>query len=126
MNNVQKPSTDRIIIRDLNIETIIGLYPWEQVARQNLLLDIDLTTDIRRAAANDDLEYAVDYSAVCSQVTALAHHGGFKLIETLAERIATMILQEFSVSWVRVAVYKLDVMTQVKRVGIEIERSGSP
>ena len=124
MSDVTSSVADKVIIRDLSIEAIIGLYPWERVARQTLLVDIDLAKDIRLAAANDELQDTIDYSAVCSQVAVLAQQGRFKLIETLAERIATMIRQEFSVGWVRVAVYKRDVRTQVKRVGIEIERSG--
>ncbi len=111
------------MIRDLKIETIVGLYPWERLARQTLLLDIDLATDIRQAAKDDDLTFTVDYSSVCEMVTTLTQQGQFKLIETLSEKVAQCIIQQFSVDWVRVAVYKVDVMTHVRRVGIEIERT---
>lgn len=125
MSEVDKPVNDRVIIRDLRIEAIVGLYPWERVARQQLLLDIDLATDIRAAAESDDLQYTIDYSAVCAKVESLVQQEGFRLIETLAERAVEMILREFDVPRVRLVVYKLDVMTQVKRVGIEIERMRS-
>lgn len=113
---------DKVIIRDLTIETIVGLYPWERAVRQTLLLDLDLSTDIRQAAENDDLQYTIDYSAVCDAVTALAQQGKFKLIETLAENIGKMIQDQFSVDGVRITIYKMDVLTNVHRVGITIER----
>lgn len=113
---------DKVIIRELKLETIIGLYPWERVARQTLLIDLDLATDIREAAAHDDLKSTIDYSAVCAAVAELADAGKFKLIETFAEKIAEMIQQRFLVDGLRVAVHKTDVLTNVKRVGIEIER----
>jgi dihydroneopterin aldolase len=113
---------DKVIIRDLALETIVGLYPWERAVKQTLLIDVDMATDIRQAAADDDLQYTVDYSAVCAAIVILADKGQYQLIETLAENIATMVLKNFAVTWLRVAVHKVDVMTHVGRVGIEIER----
>jgi 7,8-dihydroneopterin aldolase/epimerase/oxygenase len=113
---------DKVIIRDLALETIVGLYPWERAVKQTLLVDVDMATDIRQAAADDDLQYTVDYSAVCEAIVVLADEGKYQLIETLAENIAAMVLRDFSVLWLRVAVHKTDVMTHVGRVGIEIER----
>lgn len=116
---------DKVKIREFEIEAIVGLYPWERVVRQTLLLDIDLAADIRQAAMGDDLRFTVDYSAVCEAVTVLAQQGKFKLIETLGEKVAQLVIQQFSVSWVRVAVHKMDVMTHVRRVGVEIERTSA-
>ena len=113
---------DKVIIRDLTIEAIVGLYPWERIAKQTLLLNIDMSTDIRQAAQNDDLRYTVDYSAVCDAICQLACDGRFKLIETLAEKIAALVLGQFSVTHVTVSICKTDVMTHVGRVGIEISR----
>ncbi|MGS2717133.1 dihydroneopterin aldolase [Eionea flava] len=113
---------DTVIIRDLTLETIVGLYPWERAVKQRLCIDVDMATDIRQAAENDDLQYTIDYSAVCSSIAALADKGQYRLIETLAENIADMIQQQYTVAWVKVAVKKLDVMTNVNCVGISIER----
>ncbi|ODS24263.1 dihydroneopterin aldolase [Candidatus Endobugula sertula] len=113
---------DKVIIRDLRVETIIGLYPWERISRQTLLIDMDLGTDIRQAAVDENLQYTIDYSAVCDVVTAFVQQGEFGLIETLAERVATKIQEQFVVKWLRLAIYKMDVLTHVKCVGIEIER----
>jgi 7,8-dihydroneopterin aldolase/epimerase/oxygenase len=113
---------DNILIRDLAIEAIVGLYPWERVVRQTLLIDMELGTNVSAAAASDDLQHTIDYSAVCSAVTQMVQQGQFTLIETLAESISSMLQQQFYVTWLKVAVYKVDVLTNVGRVGVEIER----
>jgi len=113
---------DKIIINALRIETIIGLYPWEQKVRQTLLIDLALSTDIRQAAAGDDLHHTINYEAVCEHVTALAKNNQYNLIETLAENIASMILADFTATAVSVTIKKCDNMTQVDHVGVSIER----
>ena len=113
---------DKIIIKELQLETIIGLFPWERVARQNLLIDLEMQVDITEAAASDDFHHVVNYADVCDQVAALAHDGQFKLIETFVERIAALIIDRFAVAWVKVYVRKTDAVTEVASVGIEIER----
>lgn len=113
---------DKVIIRDLKVETIVGLYPWERVARQALWFDIELATNIRQAAIDDDLAHTIDYSAVCESVEAMVHKHEYQLLETLAENVAAMVQQQFNVQWIKLAVYKEDVLTHVRRVGIEIVR----
>ena len=114
---------DKIIIKELMLDTIIGLFPWERAVKQRLLVDIEMQVDISQAAATDDFQYVVNYADVCERVATLADDGRFKLIETFVERMARLILQEFAVSWVKVYVRKTDALTQVASVGIEIERS---
>jgi dihydroneopterin aldolase len=113
---------DKIIIKDLKLETIIGLFPWEREVRQALFVDLEMQVNIEKAAATDDFEYVVNYADVCDQVASLADDGKFKLIETFVERIADLILTNFDVSWVKVYVRKTDAVTQVASVGVEIER----
>lgn len=113
---------DKIHVRRLKLETIIGLFPWEREVRQRLYIDLDIGKDVSMAAASDDLDNTINYADVCDQVAALADKGKFKLIETLAERIAQMVLQDFSADWVRVSVYKEDAMPQVDSVGVTVER----
>ena len=79
---------DMIFIRDLHIETLIGVHSWERQARRNLLLDLELGTDIRAAAASDQLADTLDYQAVAERIAAFAIASEFQLVETLAERIA--------------------------------------
>jgi dihydroneopterin aldolase len=114
---------DKVIIRQLRLETIIGLFPWEREVRQTLLVDVDIGTDISQAAATDDLQYTVNYAEVCDHISALADHGKFKLIETFAENISALVLHDFNASWIKVTVHKIDAMPQVSSVGITIERS---
>ena len=114
--------SDTIIINNLHIETIIGLYPWEREVRQTLLVDLKLSTDIKNAAANDDLKHTINYEAVCQHTKSLAQNNQYKLIETLAENIATMILSDFGATAVGVTVKKCDNMTDVDFVGVSIER----
>ncbi|MGH1485780.1 MAG: dihydroneopterin aldolase [Cellvibrionaceae bacterium] len=116
---------DKIIIKDLTLETIIGLFPWEREVRQRLFVDLEMQVNIEQAAATDDFQYVVNYADVCDQVASLADDGKFKLIETFVERIAELVLTNFDVSWVKVYVRKTDAVTQVASVGIEIERSAN-
>ena len=114
---------DKIIIKDLALETIIGLFPWEREVKQRLFVDLEIQVDITQAARTDDFKYVVNYADVCEQTAELADNGQFKLIETFAERIAECILKRFDVTWVKVYVRKTDAITQVSSVGIEIERN---
>lgn len=114
--------SDKILINALHVETVIGLYPWEKKVRQTLLIDLVLSTDIRKAAADDDLHHTINYEAVCQHVLELADNNHYKLIETFAENIAAMILRDFSATAVSVVVKKCDNMTEVNHVGISIER----
>ncbi|MFT4609694.1 MAG: dihydroneopterin aldolase [Cellvibrionaceae bacterium] len=114
---------DKVLVRQLRLETIIGLFPWERVVRQQVFVDLEMEVDIAKAAQSDDLEFVVNYAEVCEHVTLLADAGQFKLIETFVERIAEMILKDFDVSWIRVSVHKTDVMPQVASVGVQIERA---
>jgi dihydroneopterin aldolase len=114
---------DKIVIKNLRLETIIGLFPWERVVRQQLFIDLEMQVDIEQAAATDDFKYVVNYAEVCQRVSDLADDGKFKLIETFVERIADLVLSDFEVSWVKVYVRKTDAVTEVESVGIEIERS---
>lgn len=116
---------DKVLVRQLKLETIIGLFPWEREVRQRLFVDLEIGTDIKQAAATDDLEYTVNYAEVCDRVAQLADDGKFKLIETFAEKIAALVLNDFASSWVKVTVNKVDAMPQVESVGISIERQAN-
>ena len=113
---------DKILIRELRIETTIGVYPWERLVKQLLLLDLDLAWDITPAAADDNLALALDYKNVCDSVIAMVQRTEFLLIETLAEHVAQFILREFSVPWLRLVVYKPGAVPSARTLGVEIER----
>lgn len=116
---------DKVLIRELRIEAIIGIFPWEREVRQTLLIDMDIGADLQQAALSGDLDKTINYAAVCERVTALAEEGKYELIESLAEQIAKVVLTEFAAETIKVTAFKLDVMTQVAKVGVSIERSRS-
>jgi dihydroneopterin aldolase len=98
--------TDYVSIRDLGVDAVIGVHPWEREIEQTLLVSVDMARDVARAAASDDLADALDYSAVADTITAVLREGKFRLIETAAERIAGRLLADFPLSWLRLELRK--------------------
>ena len=113
---------DIVFIEDLRIETVIGIYDWEKETRQTVALDLEMANDNRRAAATDRIEDTLDYKAVAKRLIAFVGAGRFELVETLAERCAEIILNEFGVRWVRIRVGKPGAVTGSAAVGVVIER----
>ena len=98
--------TDTVSIRDLRVSTVIGVYDWEREIEQALTFSIDMAADVAKAARNDDIGDALDYSAVAQAVKAVVTEGKFQLIETAAERVAERLLADYGTEWVRVEVVK--------------------
>lgn len=98
--------TDIVSIRGLAVSAVIGVYDWEREITQDLVVNVDLPTDARRAALTDDIADALDYSAIAGTVRSVVTDGKFQLIETAAERIAEAVLVGYGVGWVRVEVVK--------------------
>lgn len=117
---------DIVFIRDLRVDTIVGVYDWERQIKQTLVFDIDMATDIHRAAETDDLQFAVNYNAVSLRIAAYVEANHTALIETLAESVANLIRTEFSVSWVRLQLTKPNAVLGAKSVGVIIERGKKP
>jgi dihydroneopterin aldolase len=113
---------DIIFLRGLHIETVIGVYDWERKTRQTVIVDLEMATDIRRAAATDDLADTLDYGAVYRRVVEFVEGSSFQLVETLAERIAALVIDEFGVPWVRLTLNKKGAVGRDIDVGILIER----
>ena len=114
---------DRIFIRDLRAETIIGIFDWERKVRQTISFDIEVPADIRRAAKSDRIEDTLNYKSVAKRVVAFVEASEFQLVETLAEHVAQLILREFSVESVKVLLNKVGAVRGSRDVGVEIERS---
>lgn len=117
---------DIIFLRGLEIETIIGIYEWEREIRQTVILDLEMATDIRRAAADDAIEHTVDYKAVAKRLIHFVENSDFYLVETLAEKVSAIILNEFRVPWVRLTLNKKGAIRGASDVGIIIERGRRP
>lgn len=113
---------DTVFIRELRVDTVIGVYDWERSVRQTLLLDLEMAWDNRPAAAGDRLDAALDYAAVSERIMAYLAQQRFQLIETLAERVAELVLAEFGVPWLRLRVCKPGAVAAARDVGVLIER----
>ncbi len=113
---------DIVYLNDLRIDTIIGIYDWERRTRQTVILDIEMGADIKRAAETDSIENTLDYKAVAKRLFTYVGESEFNLVETLAERIATLLLEEFRVPWCRVRLNKKGAVRGVRDVGVIIER----
>lgn len=116
---------DIIFLHGLRIETVIGIYEWERKIRQTVILDLEMAFDIREAAASDDIAHTLDYKAVSERVGAFVAGSEFLLVETLAERVARLVIDEFGVPWVRLALNKKGAVAGCD-VGILIERGVKP
>jgi dihydroneopterin aldolase len=124
MTDQERPMTgDRIYLRDLRTETIIGIYDWERKIRQTVSFDFEFPADIRRAAKSDTIEDTLNYKSVAKRVLAFVETSEYHLVETLAEEVARLILREFSVEWVKVNVNKPGAVRGSRDVGVMIERS---
>ena len=113
---------DKVFIRQLEIQTHIGVHAWEHHIRRPLLLDLDLGVDTREAAASDQIRDALDYKAVCDCIEALVKERQFQLLETFAESAARRLFERFPLLSLRLAVHKPGAVPTARSVGVEIDR----
>ena len=114
---------DKVFIEGLEIDTLIGIYDWERRIRQTLVFDIEMAFDNRVPAATDDISDTLNYKAVSKRLIEYVSQSEFGLVETLAERCAAIILDEFAVSHVRLKLSKPGAVRGARAVGVIIERS---
>ena len=114
---------DKIFLRELKVEAVIGIWEWEQRIRQTVSIDLELAADARAAAAADSVESKLNYRDVAKRVQSFVAESRFHLVESLAESVARVIVEEFSVPWVRVSVAKPGAIRGAREVGIVIERT---
>lgn len=117
---------DRILIEALDVETVIGAYAWERTIQQRLSLDLALATDIRPAAATDDLTLTLDYAAICERIQRFAREHDFALVETFAQRLTQTLRDEFAIDWLRLTLRKPGAVPAARSVGLEITRGTLP
>ena len=114
---------DIVYVRDLKIDTIIGIYDWEREVRQTVSLDLEMATDILKAALSDSIEDTLDYKAVSKRLIAFIEGSEFQLIEAKAEQCADIVLNEFNVPWLKLRLSKPGAVRGAQDVGVIIERS---
>ncbi|PAR28172.1 bifunctional dihydroneopterin aldolase/7,8-dihydroneopterin epimerase [Vibrio metoecus] len=114
---------DKVFIEQLEVITTIGVYDWEQQIKQKLVLDLEMAHDNRPAGKSDDVTDALDYAQVSQAVLEHIEQGRFLLVERVAEEVAELIMNRFSVPWIRIRLTKLGAVPQAKGVGVIIERA---
>ena len=114
---------DIIFIDDLRVSTLIGIYPREKAMPQTVEMSLQIGTSTASAGASDDIGDTIDYAAVVDRLRTELATQHFNLLEKLAEYVATLLLEDFGATWVRVSIAKLGMMRGVRRVGVVIERS---
>jgi 7,8-dihydroneopterin aldolase/epimerase/oxygenase len=115
--------TDTIFLRGLAVECIIGFIEWERRLKQTVVIDLELPVDCARAALRDEVADTLDYKKLAKRVIAFVEGSQFKLVETLAQRTALLILEEFGVEWVRLTLNKPGAIRSSRDVGVSIERT---
>ncbi len=113
---------DITFIKELRVETVIGIYDWEREIRQTVVIDLEMAGDIRPAATTDNIADAIDYKAVGKRLIGFVEEAEFQLVETLAERLAEIVRSEFNVPWLRLTINKEKALTGAAGVGVTIER----
>lgn len=113
---------DIVFITDLRAETIIGIFEWERNQKQVVSVDLEMAADISKAAARDSIEDTLNYKAVSKRVEQYITNSSFQLVETLAERLSEVVLNEFPVPWLRLTVHKPGALSNSRDVGVRIER----
>ena len=118
----QNYDMDKVLIKNLQVETIIGIFNWEREVRQVVSIDLEMEFDNKVAAKSDDIENALDYKKIGKRVSSYVERSKFKLVERLAEQIAKLVLKEFPVASLKVSVTKPGALRGSESVGISITR----
>src|ERR1700687_6017209 len=114
---------DTIYIHALKTEAIIGIFDWERQGKQTVVVDIEISADVARAALSDSIDDTLNYKRVAKSVLAFVEESKFHLVEALAERIAMLILEDFGIAWVRISLSKPGAIRNSRDVGVTLERT---
>jgi len=114
---------DTVFLRGLEIDCIIGVFDWEREQKQKVIVDLDMEVDIRPAARDDDLAKAVDWKEVTKTILGFVGESSFELVESLAERVAELVVTRFEVPRVRVRIEKPGAVRYSSTVGVAIVRT---
>jgi len=113
---------DIIYLNGLEIETVIGIFDWERRIKQIIRLDLEMAVDIRQAAMTDNIDDTLNYKSVAKRLIQFVGESEFQLVETLAEKVAEILLNEFEIPWVRIKLNKPGALRYAGDVGVIIER----
>ena len=114
---------DKIFIHALKTEAIVGIFDWERQVKQAVVIDCEFSADIAKAALSDSIDDTLNYKRVAKRVLAFVEGSQFHLVETLAEHVAMLLLEEFGVAWVRISLSKPGALRSSRDVGVQLERN---
>jgi dihydroneopterin aldolase len=114
---------DKIFIHALKTEAIIGIFDWERQVKQTILVDLEFSANIRKAALSDSIDDTLNYKKVAKRVLSFIEASQFHLVETMADSIAMLLLEDFGLEWVKVVLSKPGAIRSSRDVGIIIERN---
>src|SRR5580692_2020270 len=116
---------DKIFIHALKTEAIVGIFDWERQVKQAVVIDCEFSADIAKAALSDSIDDTLNYKRVAKRVLAFVEGTQFHLVETLAEHVAMLLLEEFGIAWVRISLSKPGAIRSSRDVGVLLERDCS-
>ena len=116
---------DAIVFRDLRVEASIGIHRRERYVTQTVQIDLEIGVPGTAVFESDKVADTIDYEQVALRIKALATSGHFRLVETFADRIASLLMNDFGAPWVTVSAAKLGILPNTKFVGVTIERRKS-
>ena len=119
---MSEAAADHIFLTGLECQCIIGFIDWERRVPQTVVLDLELPCDCVKAAGSDSVADTVDYKSVAKRVLAYVGASQFQLLETLAQKLAELLLEEFALAWIRIRIHKPGAIRHSKDVGVAIER----
>src|ERR1700675_3580347 len=114
---------DKIFIRALKTEAIVGIFDWERQVKQAVVIDCEFSADIAKAALSDSIDDTLNYKRVAKRVLAFVEGSQFHLVETLAEHVAMLLLEDFGIAWVRISLSKPGALRRSRDVGVQLERN---
>ncbi|MFQ3265623.1 MAG: dihydroneopterin aldolase [Colwellia sp.] len=113
---------DKVFIKGLSIQTTIGFFQWEKEIKQTLVIDLAMGWNTASAALNDELEKTLDYANISVAIERFANDNPVDLIETLAERLASYLITQYHIPWLKLSIGKPGAVHNAQTVGVEIER----
>jgi dihydroneopterin aldolase len=114
---------DTIFVRELRLEAWIGLYRHEKIAPQTIELDLEISLPGDAVFRSGRVQDTIDYAVAVERIRALLASEKFGLVETLADRIARLVIDELGAPRVKVSIAKLGILRDARRVGVTIERT---
>lgn len=114
---------DTVFIRQLEVDCVIGVHPWERRVEQRLLVDLELGWDMQQAAETDALADALDYSAVADTIRRVLQQGQRQLLEAAAGDLVQALQERYGIKRIRLQITKPGAVARCRGVGIEVQRS---